>query len=39
MYLKVDVSIGQPAGTALIEEVDILNEQAEEWYNDLKIFK
>lgn len=38
-YLKVDVSIGQPTGTALVKEVDILNEQAEEWNNDLKMYK
>ena len=28
--LKVDVTVRQPAGAALIQEVDIFNEQTEE---------
>lgn len=33
--LKVDVSVGQPAGTSFIQEVDVFNEQAEERNHNL----
>lgn len=33
--LKVDVSIGQPGGAALVQEVDVFNEEAEERDHDL----
>lgn len=35
-YLKVDVSVRQPVGTALIEEVDVFYEQAEERDDNLQ---
>lgn len=34
--LKVDVSIGQPAGTAFIQEVDVFDQEAEERNHDLE---
>lgn len=34
-FLKVDVSVGQSAGTAFIEEVDVLDQQTEERDNNL----
>lgn len=34
--LKVDVSIGQPAGTAFIQEVDVFNEETEERNHNLE---
>lgn len=35
-YLKVDVSIGKAVGTALIQEVDVFDEQAEEGNDNLE---
>lgn len=35
--LKVDVAVGQPAGAALVQEVDIFNEQTEERDDDLQV--
>lgn len=35
-YLKVDGAVGQPAGTPLIEEEDVFDEEAEERDDDLK---
>ena len=35
-YLKVDVSALQPVGTALVEEVDVLYEETEEWNHNLE---
>lgn len=35
-YLKVDVSIGEAVGTALVQEVDVFDEQAEEGNDDLE---
>lgn len=35
-YLKVDVSVGEAVGTALVEEVDVFDEQAEEGNDDLE---
>lgn len=34
--LKVDVAVRQPASTALVQEVDVFNEQAEERDDDLE---
>ena len=34
-HLKIDMPIGQTIGTALIQEVDILDEKAEERNDDL----
>lgn len=34
-FLKVNVSVGQPAGTAFIQEVDIFNEETEERNHNL----
>ncbi len=36
VYLKVDVPILQPVGTALVEEVDVFDEQAEERDDNLQ---
>lgn len=34
--LKVDVPVGQPAGTAFVQEVDVFNKETEEGNNNLK---
>lgn len=34
-FLKVDVPVGQPAGTAFIQEVDVFNEETEERNHNL----
>lgn len=36
LYLKVDMSIGEAVGTALVQEVDVFDEQAEEGNDDLE---
>lgn len=35
-YLKVDVSVGKAGGTAFVQEVDVLDEEAEERDHDLQ---
>lgn len=35
-YLKVDVSVGQAGGAAFVQEVDVLDEEAEERDHDLQ---
>ena len=35
-YLKVNVAIFRIVCTALVEEINILNKQTEEWYHNLK---
>lgn len=35
--LKVDVSVGQPAVAAFVQEVDVFNEETEEGNHNLKI--
>lgn len=34
--LEVDVAAGQPAGTALVQEVDVFNEETEEGNHNLE---
>lgn len=34
-YLKIDMAIRQPIDTSFIQEVDVFDEQAEEWDNNL----
>lgn len=35
-YLKIDMTVWKTIGTALIEEVNILDQEAEEWYHNLR---
>lgn len=36
VYLEVDASVLQPVGAALVQEVDVFDEQAEERDDDLR---
>lgn len=35
-YFKIDMTIWKTIGTTLVEEVNIFDQEAEEWYHDLR---
>lgn len=35
-YLKVDMAVGQAVSASFIKEVDVFNQQTEEWNHDLE---